>query len=296
MNSPSAIDYFAPPCVARFSAIFWEPVSGTGERLVALIAVEPDKRSVEALPVGTHVILPPDRLKAMFGRQRGISSHGVLKEVAAFMTACQLSGQSLEVLETPFVGFVVGPVMIARGYGMNQLLDAAVRTASAFGNADDMLDENEEVSAIRNTVKTAEFLKSLRRQVAGDDESLKARFEKRLQPKNGLPDLTVDYAFKQWLVQITSLPTTPRQTLHSIRESQSKLYELDLIRRDMDGNNVSPILLVNEDALFNNSNIQAMDHANLMLDRLKILAKSDGLELIQTKSPEDAAKVILALA
>jgi hypothetical protein len=232
----------------------------------------------------------------MLGRQRGIASFGVLKEVAEFMTTCQISGQTLETLQTPFVGFTVGPAMVTRGYSVNQLLDAAVRTVSAFGNADDLLDEGEPAGITRNTVRTAEFLRSLRRQVAGDDEQLKARFEKRLKPKEGFPDLTVDYAFKQWMVQVTSLPTTPRQAMHALREAQSKLYEIDLIRRGMDGNEVSPILLVNEDALVTSTTNQARDHANQMLDRLKQLATSDNLELVETTTPEDAARMLLALA
>lgn len=289
------MDYLAPPCVARYSPVFWEPVSGTGERLVALIAIEPDERSLEALSSGTHVVIPPERLKAMLGRQRGIASFGVLKEVAEFMTTCQIAGQKLEGLETPFTGFSVGAPMLARGYGINQLLDAAIRTVSAFGVADELLDEAEPIGLNRNTVKTAEFIRSIRRQVAGDDEQLKARFEKRLKPKNGFPDLTVDYAFNQWMVQVTSLPTTPRQAMHSLREAQSKLYEIDLIRRGMDGNQVSPILLVNEDALVSSTTNQAKDQANQMLERLKQLAISDDLELVETTTPEEAARMILAL-
>ena len=33
------IIYKAPPCVARYRPIFWEPVPGTGERVVALISI-----------------------------------------------------------------------------------------------------------------------------------------------------------------------------------------------------------------------------------------------------------------
>lgn len=175
------------------------------------------------------------------------------------------------------------------------MIDAAVRAVSAFGVADDLLDDSDAVSVARNTVKTAEFLRSLRRYVAGEDETVKARFERRLKPRAGLPDLTVDYSFKQWMVQVTSLPVTPRQAVHSLREAQSKLYELDLIRRSMDGNEVSAILMVNEDALVTATTTQQKDQAAQMLERLKKLAKSDELELVETETPEEGAKVLLAL-
>lgn len=296
MNSmASAIDYSAPPLVARYSPVFWEPVAGTDERIVALISIEPDARSTLPIPPGTHVVIPADRVRAMLGRQRGTASSALLNEIAEFMTACQLAGQSLEKLDVPFVGLKVGPSMVARGYSVDQLIDSAVRSVSAFGNADDLLDDGEGTSSSRNTVKTAEFLRSVRRYVAGDDDQVKARFEKKLKPKNGLPDLTVDYAFNKWMVQVTSLPTTPRQAVHSIREAQSKLYELDLIRRGMEGNAVSPILMVNEDAFLTATTTQQRDQAEQMLSRLKQLAKSDVLELVETSSPEEAAQVILAL-
>ena len=290
-----SVDYSAPPLVARYRALFWEPLLGTGERIVAIVALESDGRSKQPIPAGAHVVLPGERLRAMLGRQRGTASAGVLAETAEFLTSCQASGQSIEGLELPFRGMTLGPVLIARGYSVDQMIDAAVRAVSAFGVADDLLDDSDEISVARNTVKTAEFLRSLRRYVAGEDEDLKARFEKRLKPRAGLPDLTVDYSFKQWMVQVTSLPVTPRQAIHSLREAQSKLYELDLIRRSMDGNEVSAILMVNEDALVTATTSQQKDQAAQMLERLKKLAKTDELELVETETPEEGAKVLLGL-
>lgn len=289
------LDYAAPPIAARYRAVFWEPVPGTGERIVAVLALESDARSRERIASGSHVVIPAERLRAMLGRQRGTASIGVLNEVAEFLTACQAAGQAIERLELPFQGLAFGPVLAARGYSVDQLVDAAVRTVSAFGNADDLLDDGSPLVS-RNTVKTAEFLRSMRRYVAGDDDGLKARFEKRLKPKQGLPDLTVDYAFKQWMVQVTSLPVTPRQAAHALREAQSKLYELDLIRRGMDGNKISPILMVNEDALSTASTTLQRDQAMQMLERLRQLSKSDELELVETSTPEEGAQVLLALA
>ncbi len=97
------------------------------------------------------------------------------------------------------------------------------------------------------------------------------------------------------MLQITSLPATVKQAAHALRESQSKLYEIDLIRKNMQGNEVTPVLLVNEDVLYNLplSSI-AEDEANKMLDRLDRLAKSNGLELLRASSPFEAADVVAA--
>lgn len=288
-------DYGAPPLVARYRAVFWEPVIGTGERVVAVISLEASPTSTQTIPAGSYVVIAPDRLRAMLGRQRGMASAGVLNEVAQFLTHHQASGIAIDHLELPFRGLSLGPIQAVRGYSIHQLVDAAVRTVSAFGNAEDLfVDENSIVP--RHTIKTKQFLKSLCRHVAGDDKKLKERFDYRFQTNQGQPEMTIDYAFKQWMVQVTSLPVTPRQAMHSLREAQSKLYELDQIRKGMIGNAISPILMVNEDALAGATTAEQRDQAMQMLERLQKLAVTDELELIQAADAEAGARVLLALA
>ena len=275
--------------------MFWEPVAGTGERIVALVAMEPHEKSQATLSPGTYSVLPSERLRAMLGRQRGTSAHGILREVASFMTLRQQAGLPVGELQAPFHGFTIGPTMVARGYSVEQLLDAAVRSVSAFGSADDLIEDEEPPQAARHTVKTAEFLKTLRRYVAGDSADLKARFEKVMRPSQDLPELTVDYAFNRWMVQVTSLPATKKQATNTMRESQSKLYEVETIRRAMEGNGISPVLLVNEDVLHNQPSESAQHEARSMLDRLQRLARSSGLEVLQAGSVDEAATLVSAL-
>lgn len=285
-----------PPCVARYSSVFWEPLPGTGERIVALVAVEMHEASSEVLTAGTYCVLPQDRLRSMLGRQRGTAAFGILKQAAEYMTRRQQAGIPISKLDAPFHGFVVGPASVARGYNVEQLLDSAVRSVSAFGRADDLMDEEDSRVQPRHTVKTAEFLKTLKRTVAGDDESVKARFEKALQPNEDLPVLTVDYAWHQWMVQATSLPATPKQASHSQREAQSKLFEIEMLRRHMGGNKISPVLLVNSDVLTVTLSESAEVEAKSMLDRLKRLAHTNDLELIEASSVFEAADIVNALA
>lgn len=289
------LDYAAPACVARYSPVFWEPLAGTGERIVALVALEPDESSQTQLSAGTYCVLPVERLRAMLGRQRGNASYGVLRQVADYMTARQQAGLPVSELDSPFHGFALGPTYRARGYSVEQLLDAAVRSITAFGNADDLIDEEDSREKPRHTIKTSEFLAVLKRQVAGEDSDMKARFEKALRPSADLPDLTVDYAFNQWLLQVTSLPATKRQAVNAQRESQSKLYEIDMIRRHMQGNAVHPVLLINSDVLTSSTSEEALNEARSMQDRLSRLAKSEGLDLIEASSAYEAATYVLAL-
>lgn len=290
-----AVDFAAPPCLARFSPVFWEPVAGTGERVVALIALEPDERSTTVLSSGTHCVLSAERLRALLGKQRGQAAHGVLKQTAEYMTHRQQAGLPIAELDTPFHGFTIGPELHARGYSIEQLLDAAVRSVSAFGSANELIEDEEPSEKPRHTVKTSEFINVVKRYVAGDDPAIKARFDKTLQPGGDLPDLTVDYAYHRWLLQVTSLPSTQRQSVNTLRESQSKLYEIEMIRRHMKDNQVNPVLLVNTDVLLGAAGGVALDEATRMLERLKRLSKAEGLELVESATPSEAASFVCSL-
>lgn len=291
------IDPFStePPCRAKYRPVFWEPVPGTGERIVALVAIEPHSSSQAHLAAATHCVLSADRLRSLLGRQRGASSLGVLTHAAAFMTQCQNERQvPLAELEAPFFGFYPGPVMNALGYSVEQLLDIAVRSVSAFGSADDIAEEAELQQPRRHMVKTSEFLKSMKRVVAGDNSEVRSRFEKRVTLAH-LPDMTVDYAFRKWLLQVTSLPSTRAQTVHAQRESQSKLFELEQLRKSMSPSSICPVLLINDDAIVRAQTDEARSESSRMLERLVQLAGSLDVDLVKASTPEDGAKLVLAL-
>jgi hypothetical protein len=258
--------------------------------------LEPHESSTHAVTAGTYAILPPERLRAMLGRQRGNASHNVLREVASYMTERQMAGMPITELDSPFKGFVVGPTALARGYNIEQLLNAAVRTVSAFGSAEDLVDEEDSQETPRNTVRTAEFLRALKRWVAGEDKEIGARFDRKLSVPAQHLDVTVDYAYKRWMLQVTSLPATPRQAMHAQREAQSKLYEIDKLRRGMDGNEIEPILLVNEDVLTGSLNEASKAQARMMLARMQQLSKADGLQLLTAANAQEAATLVNALA
>jgi hypothetical protein len=243
----------------------------------------------------THCVLTPERLNMLLGRQRGSASRGVLEQVADYMSSHQAAGMPLPDLEPPFHGFVMAPTMTCRGYDVDQLLNAAVRSVSAFAPADAMVEEEPASESPRSTVRTAEFLRNMKRHVVGSDPTVKDRFERRFKPVNSTLDLTIDYAFQKWIVQVTSLPATERQAYHALREAQSKLFEIGLLRGVMGGNPIAPILLVNEDVLVHTPSEQALAHANRMLSRFSELARLERVELMQVATPEEGAEKVRAL-
>lgn len=263
--------------------------------MVALIAVEPHEATDVVVTAKTYCILSPQRLIALLGRQRGSASKGVLQQVSDYMSSQQAAGMPLSDLEPPFHGFVVAPAMTARGYDLDQLLNAAVRSVSAFAHADAMVEEEAAAETPRSTVRTSEFIRTMKRYVVGDAPEVRARFDRRFQPRDSQLDLTIDYAFRKWVVQVTSLPATERQAHHAMREAQSKLFEIGLLRDVMDGNSISPILLVNEDVLVHGPSEQAVGYATRMLARLAELARYRSVELLKVATPEEGAEKVKAL-
>ena len=263
--------------------------------MVALIAIEPHESTQIVMTAKTYCVLSPERLVALVGRQRGNASKGVLQQVADYLSIQQSAGMPLSDIAPPFHGFVVAPLMTCRGYDVDQVLNAAVRSVSAFANADAMVEEEAATETPRSTVRTAEFLKTMKRSVAADDVDVRARFDRRFRPRNSQLDLTIDYAFNRWIVQVTSLPATERQAHNAMREAQSKLFEIGLLREVVDGNKLSPILLVNEDVLVHSPSEQAVGHATRMLSRLSELARIEDVELLQVSTPEEGADKVRAL-
>lgn len=110
-----------------------------------------------------------------------------------------------------------------------------------------------------------------------------------------MPEVTIDYTQGHWLVQVTSLPATERQAMNAQREAQSKLLELEIVRRSMDGNAVWPVLLVNKDALTSPASDGAMEQASRALDRLKLLTRSFEAQLMAASTVAQAADQLAAL-
>lgn len=281
--------------IARYAPVFWEPLAGTGERIVAMVAIEPREGTSHAVSAGTHVVLQATRLRAMLGRQRAGAALGVLREAADFMTTRQRAGLPIEELRAPFKGLEVGPTFVVKGRSVEQLLDAAVRNVTAFGTAEDLIDDEEVHIAPRHTVHTTAFLGRVRRLLSIDDEEFKDRFERKLQLPGDAPVVVVDYSFQRWMVQVASLPSTARQAVNAQREAQSKLCELELVRKAMDGNKFEPVLLINEDALVRPSSNEAEDHAGALRDRLVQLAKSFGTGLMHAQTAEKGADLLREL-
>ena len=248
--------------------------------------------SAQAVSPGTYCVVSAQRLRQLLGRQRGNSAAGILRECAAFMTQRQQAGLPIDEIQPLFRGFELGPVMVARAWSVEQLLDAAVRSVSVFGSAEEMIEEEEARQSPRHLVRTGEFLTQLRRIFTGQDKTLGARFDVPLRGRGDVPDVVIDYACGPLAVQVTSLPTTAKQAEHTEREAQSKMFELEVARRQMSGNSFKPTLLFNTDALADQATAEARKHAEAAMQRLASFARFNKIAVLEAQSPSIAARLL----
>lgn len=278
-----------PPIIkARYAPVYWEPMPSISERFVSIIVVQPISVESKAPPTA-RVVLSLDRLKAMFGKSAK-HVYGIMNETAEFLAHLLEIGTPIERLQIPFTGFVLGDVRMARGRTIEQMLDGAVRSISSLSAAD-ALYQPTSLSMRRQTQATASFIQRVRREFSVNDQTRRERFRRTLHTRESGVVVTLDYSFKSWVVQVTSLPHMTRQETHLRREAESKLFELQAIRGELEGN-ARPILMVNSSALQHPANDETHELAHAAFDHLTKCASLAGAEMISARTAMEGARAL----
>jgi len=276
-----------PRLEARFCPIYWEPQAGAHDRITSLVAVLPTLESSGHFAPAAHCILSVQKLRAMLGTVRGNSAHGILSEVAVFMTQQLSAGLDLEELSAPFTGFSIGEPGTVRGFSAEQLLTAAVQMVSTLGSAEEFIEDTIPVDSRATTATTREFLKNVRMAFANDVEDRKKRFHRKYAPA-GSPEITLDYQHNDLLVQFASLPATAHQLSYMNREAESKLFEILTARTTIHAP-TKPLLIVNSQALtLPTSDSRLL--AKITLDRFKGLAEAHNVATFVAQDEQAAVR------
>jgi len=281
-----------PPIIkARYAPVYWEPMPSVSERFVSIVVVQPVSAVAETPPTA-RVVLSMDRLRVMFGRSAK-HVYGIMNETADLLTHLLEIGTPIEKLEIPFTGFALGDVRMARGRTIEQMLDGAVRSISSLGAAD-ALYQPTSLSIRRQSQATASFLQRVRREFSDGDQARRERFRRTLRTRESGVAITVDYSFKAWLVQIASLPHTKQQDTLLKREAESKLFQLQAVQEEFEGNAHS-VLLINASALDHPANSEAQDLAQDAFEHLSKCASFAGARMMQARSAREGAHVLEAM-
>jgi hypothetical protein len=275
-----------PTLIVNYVPIFWEPLPGTGEKLIAMIAVTPNEATQQLTQPKTYITLPLKRLINLLGHSKGTSAFGILQQAALFLSERLEAGLQLEEAIPPFFGFSLGKVKRSSGWSITQVLHAAVSSVSALGTSEEMIvEEFEDAPHIANT---RTFLNNVKHRISSVDKSLEARFNKRLQLPD-LPEITIDYSHENLLVQVASLPISSKHAPYAIREAESKLFQMDLAASEMKSVKVQPKLLINAESTLHYKSETDTALANEFLKRFQIFAQKKNTEIFTADSTESAA-------
>jgi hypothetical protein len=274
-----------PPLIVNYVPIFWEPLPGTGEKIIALIAVTPNEATQLLTQPKTYITLPLKRLTNLLGHTKGTSAFGILQQAALFLSERLEAGLQLEDAIPPFVGFSVGKIKRSSGWSITQVLHAAVSSVSALGTAEEMIVEEFEDSP--HIANTRTFLNNIKHGISSIDKSFETRFNKRLQLPD-LPEITIDYSHNNLLVQVASLPISAKHAPHAIREAESKLFLMDLAVAEMSTVKTYPKLLINAESTLHHKTEADSSLANEFLKRFRIFAQKKNTEIFTANSTESA--------
>ncbi|NYT36639.1 hypothetical protein ERD78_07130 [Allopusillimonas soli] len=276
---------------ARYAPVYWEPMPFVGERFISIVVVQPINADSIIEPTA-RVVLSLDRLKVMFGRS---AKHifGIMNETADLLAHMLASGANLETLEMPFSGFNLGETRLARGRTVEQMLDGAVRSISSLGAAD-ALYQPTSISLRRQNQATAIFLQRVRKRFADGDRDLKDRFRRQLYTREAKLVITLDYSHERWLVQMASLPHIRQQATLLRREAESKLFGLQAVKREFEGN-AEPILLVNAGVLDHPADNEANNLAQETQEHYRNCASLVGARLIEARTTSEGVRALESL-
>lgn len=133
------IDGIADAPLHPWRPLFWEPVSGTGERLLVGVVHGYDGHC------GTVRMLRDETLDCLFGK-RSQGARNLIEHGLALFRAAADADTSLQVLSSALMGIYPGELRATAARSLHELLRTAALMHSSLANLD-KLDELEEVDA-----------------------------------------------------------------------------------------------------------------------------------------------------
>jgi hypothetical protein len=282
----------------RYAPIIWEPLQNTGERFVTLIAFQPismpscDDYSARCKPE-VLISVRKQTLPLITGGAKSGLAASMLETARDFIAEQLEHGISLEDIELPFEGFFRGSTRVAVGSSKESVLSTAIATCTVLSDGPDSWRDDERADETVSA-STRSFIRLVKGPFVAKDPTRKDRFKHRVDLHNG-PTVSLDYAYRHWMIQMTSLPGSVQQTSIVQRESESKLLQLEAIREEFKDNPVQTQLIVNRNTVFEKRRsselVQLRDDA---LARVKYFAKRSDTQVVIAENADEGQGLLEA--
>lgn len=201
--------------------IFWEPVSGTGERLMVGVL---HGYGGEIQGIRT---IRDDVLSCLFGKSavglRRLIDHGL----SSYQGAARVVG-SLDPFGDSMVGLFPGPVRVTEASSVAELLQTACLLYSSLGNLD-RLDEAEESDSPQQDDVNKRFGSEVREFVLGTRPDLISYFSRSAVLVQGGQPVRFGFFSPRAVMHFTVIH--PVRHSASMRDARAKIFEIDRARQ-----------------------------------------------------------------
>ena len=263
-------------------ALYWEPVPGTGERLMVGVvhAYAGEFRSVRTIR--------DDVLDCLFGK----AAPGLRRLIDHALSLYQAAGaavRSVDPLDGPISGVFAGPVRVTEASSAAELLQTACLLYSSLGNLD-KLDDAEESDAPQQDEVNRRFGSEVKMEVVKTRPDLAAGFGRGGTLIDGGQKVKFGYFSPSAVLHFTVLH--PVRQSASVRDARARIFELHKAREVAQIERAALIAAVprNDDATLGSRQREV-----LLANRKEIEAEADSMNLrwyAVTTATEGAERLI----
>lgn len=247
-------------------ALYWEPVPGTGERLMVgvVYAFSGEVRAVRTIR--------DDVLDCLFGKA-AVASRRLIDHSLSLYQAAGAAVDSIDPLQGPLAGVHAGPARITEARSAAELLQTACLLYSSLGNLD-KLDEPEDSDAPLQDEVNRRFGSEVKDEVVARRPDLVAYFGRGGVLIEGGQQVRFGYFSPRAVLHFTVLH--PVRQSSSVRDARARIFELHRAREIAQIRHAALIAAVPRD---DDATLGKKQREQLRANRLEIEAEADSMKL-----------------
>ncbi|TFZ05037.1 hypothetical protein [Ramlibacter rhizophilus] len=203
---------------AEWNPLFWEPVEGTGERLMAGVVLRFDGQW------SAHRVIRDDTLEALYGKAAGSPKQLIEHALNLCQAVAEAGGQeALGALEVPLMGLYVGQSRVTDAFSA---LEAVRQAALLHGSLAHMesWDDLEEADAPAPEEVNKRFATEVRDAVIHARPELAKNFNRAAKLLEGGVPVKFGYLSEVAVLHFSVLH--PVRQAASVRDARARLWEL----------------------------------------------------------------------
>jgi len=273
-------------CVHPWRPLFWEPVSGTGERILAGVVYSFNGAH------GVSRLIRDEVLDGMFGKQAGGARKLIEHSLRSFLAMANQRQSGIDQLERPFMGVYPGAVRFTKASDVPSLLRTAALLYSSMANLAKLEEMDQSDTPLPEDINRR-FSTEVRDIVIGLRPELVDYFGRTAQLVHGGQKVRFGFCSPRAVIHFNVLH--PTRVSASVRDARARLFELQRAREIVGVQNAALIGAVtrSDDATLDNRQRQAVRTAQ---EEIEAEADAANLRFYAVTSAQQGAETLLLAA